>query len=501
MECKAALYGRVSTEHEEQQESIAVQKEALLKYSLEKGFDIVGLYFDEGCTGTSFDRPEMNRLKRDVENKKVNIVIVKDLSRIGRNNPLTLLFLDYLAERDVRLIAVNDNYDTEEDPDDLVGIKTWFNERYSKELSRKIKFSLEHKKRKGEYLTAFAPFGYKKSLKEKNKLEVDSFAAGVVKDIFNLYINGLGFAKIAKLMEEKGIPNPSQYGVYSRKSDRWDSTTIKSILKNPVYLGHCVQQKYYKKNFKTKSIYKMPESGWIVVKDTHTPIIDEATYNLVKQIMERRRDKYRCGPGEPHLFTSFVFCHECGNSLYYKEDKNGRGVYRCGRYVKYGSKSCTSHFIREDELKAIIESELKQIIADFVNTEALAQEIKREYPQREVFDRQLKNVDKLISANNNKIEALYRDKLNGICSEEMFVKMTHEIKLIISKLKEQKQDIIRSLECIKEKDSEGSGFIKYVKSIMGMDMDIDREILERFIRRVEICNNGDVIIDFNFFVS
>lgn len=158
---RAAIYGRVSTDHYEQQESINVQKSSLLEYAAYKGFLVMGSYFDEGYSGTNFDRPGINQIKYDIENESIDTIIVKDLSRIGRDNALTLLFLDYLAQNNIRIIAIDDSYDSFEDKDDLVGIKTWFNERYSKELSRKIKYSLRHKKKVENILPHFHPMDIK----------------------------------------------------------------------------------------------------------------------------------------------------------------------------------------------------------------------------------------------------------------------------------------------------------------------------------------------------
>jgi DNA invertase Pin-like site-specific DNA recombinase len=164
---RAAIYGRVSTDHYEQQESINVQKSSLLEYAVQEGFSVMGSYFDEGYSGTNFDRPGIKKIKADIENGNIDTIIVKDLSRIGRNNALTLLFLDYLAQNNIRIIAIDDNYDSFEDNDDLVGIKTWFNERYSKELSRKIKYALRHKKKVENTLPRFHPMDIKSQLNTK----------------------------------------------------------------------------------------------------------------------------------------------------------------------------------------------------------------------------------------------------------------------------------------------------------------------------------------------
>jgi len=503
LEWKAALYGRVSTDHEEQQESIKIQREALMQYAIANNMEIEGYYFDEGCTGTNFDRPELGRLKRDIEGMKINLVIVKDLSRVGRNNSLTLSFLDYLCDNSIRLIAINDNYDTSKDEDDLIGIKTWVNERYSKELSEKIKFALNHKKRKGEYLCAFSPFGYKKSAEVRNKLEVDDFASTIVKKIFDMYINGYGFVKISNILQQKGVLNPSQYGVYGRKSSRWDWTTIKRIITNPVYTGHSVQQKYYKKSFKNSIICKSKESDWVIVKNTHEDIISEEVFNLAQQILDKRGKSisYRCGGKNPHKFTSFIFCHECGSPLYYKNDKNAKGVYRCGQYTKYGRKYCSSHYISELDLENIVLQELINIINNLTDMSALEKILKMQCTQDNNHVEELCGIESQICKYKKKIELAYKDRLNGIIHEDLFLKTSNELNSFLKCLDNEKNIIISGMSQSEDKKKDESVNIGDIPLILGFNKGIRREMLERFIKRIEIYENGDILIDFNFFVS
>lgn len=500
MKWRVGLYGRVSTEHEEQQESIKVQRESLIQYAVDNGFEIAGSYFDEGYSGTNFERPGMASLKNDIDCKKMNAVIVKDLSRIGRNNSLTLLFLDYLVRNNVRLIAINDNYDTLKDDDDMIGIKTWVNERYSRELSQKIKFALKHKKRNGEYLAAFAPYGYKKSDKVKNKLEIDCFAASVVKYIFDLYINGYGFLKIAKLLDKKGVPNPSRYGVYGRKSDRWDWTTIKRIITNPVYMGHSVQQRYYRRSFKDRSMGISPISEWIVVSNTHEAVIGEDIFNMAQQIMDKRRNKvkYRCGTLKPHLFTSFLYCHECGYPMYFKKDKYNNGCYRCGQYIKYGRNFCTSHFISEQELVEIVQNQLIFIIDKYIDCEKMTDEVLEKERLDDKSARRIKHIEGQILKTKNKIETLYVDKLNGIIGEEVFLKLGKEMRMVLSALEEEYKSITDGMAHDIDNRGRENDLRSFIRSIVNMNGGLDREILERFIARIEVCENGDVIITFNF---
>lgn len=494
-----ALYGRVSTDHNEQQESIRVQKEALVQYAKGCSIDIISQYFDEGYSGTNFNRPGIKYLKNDIEKGKINIILVKDLSRIGRNNALTLMFLDYLADKNTRLVAINDNYDTAKGEDDMVGIKTWFNEWYSRDISRKIKFALQHKKKSGEYLTAFAPYGYKKSETIKNKLEIDYFAASIIKSIFSMYINGYGFVKIAAALQERGILNPSRYSFYGRKSDKWEWTMIRKVISNPVYTGCSIQQKYSRKSFKNKSITRLPVSEWIIVENMHEPIIDKDTYDLAQKILNKRKDniKYRSGTIEPHLFSTFLYCHDCGSVLYYKKDEKYGGVYRCSRYIKYGIKGCTSHYVKEEELKKIVTGEMKKLIGTNVDLESLINEIKGEFTFENKVSEELKCIRQEIKKGRNKIEILYKDRLNGVIGEELYLKLAGNIKIALAELEKQ-EELSKETGDFNDNNTKSYDLLYYIKNIMNFECGIDREGLERLIKRIEIFENGDILLYYNF---
>ncbi|KPU42233.1 hypothetical protein OXPF_40170 [Oxobacter pfennigii] len=497
MQWVAGLYGRISTDHEEQHESILVQREALIKYAQDNGFEINGYYFDEGYSGTSYERPQIIRLKKDILNGSINVVVVKDLSRLGRNNPLTLLFLEYLSENGIRLVSINDGYDSFKDEDDYIGIKTWFNERYSKELSHKIKFALKHKKSKGEYLAAFAPYGYRKSKTEKNKLEIDPYAALIVKEIFNLYIKGYGFLGIANILQERGVLNPSSYNSYSKVSKNWDWTTIKRIIKNRVYLGHSIQNKSKKKSYKSKTLISVPQKDWIVVKNTHEAIIDEETFNTCQNILSSRKTKgnYRCGAAGPHLFSSYLFCHDCGKHMYYKNIK-GKGYYRSGGYVKYGRSYCTSHQVSEEELVNILASELKKLMDENISINDLVDEIYKGMNIDAGWSDELVAIEEELKKNRIKIDIMYRDRLEGIIDGRSFERLSGEYSKIIFKLEEIKNQLIVKIISEKNDEEVKIQLLNEIKALLNLDS-FDRELIEFILKRMEICEE-EILIEFNF---
>jgi Site-specific recombinases, DNA invertase Pin homologs len=499
MEWLTGLYGRVSTDSREQQESVKAQEEALIQYARDNGFAIAGYYFDEGFSGTDFNRPAMERLKNDIENKKINLIIVKDLSRIGRNNTATLVFLDYLGTEGIRLISINDGYDNQRCEDDLIGIKTWFNERYSKDLSQKIRFALKHKKSKGEYLTAFPPYGYMKSACDRNKLEVDYSCEGVIRRIFKMYIEGYGFSKIASTLQKEGISNPSESHFYGRKSNRWNWTTIRNIITNPVYTGCTVQQKYSRRSFKDRQVIKNPESQWIRVEGTHIPIINRDVFETAQQVLKNRKQniKYRSGVSGPHLFTSILYCHDCGSPMYYKKAVK-YGAYRCGTYVKYGALYCSSHYVGEDELVEIVSYELRNIIRDNVDMKKICSELFKVY---------LNNSGKIINDLNcvenekgrcvSKLETLYHDRLNKTISEELFIKFKQEIDDKISTLDVLKVELIEKADAARYNNS-FDNFCRGIESMVEFNDGLSRYVLELLVRKIEVCSDGGIIINFAF---
>jgi len=321
----------------------------------------------------------------------------------------------------------------------------------------------------------------------------------VVRQIFDMYIEGLGFGKIASKLGEEGILNPSKYNRYGRYSDTWGWTTIRRIITNPVYLGHSVQQKYCRKSFKSKKVSKTNECEWIKVENTHEAIVDEYVYNLANHILykKNKNNKSSCGGSMPHLFTSFLICHDCKSSLYYKKDKYGRGVYRCGRYVKYGTKACTSHYTREDELIDIINNELKSIIDSKIDIGLFLDSLKTEvmlYKRKALLE--IKSIDDRIENYNKKKEDFFLYRLDDTLSYEEYKKALDRINTMLFNLYEYKNRLIEKTELIDKWEGNSS-----------QDIDISclidihsrgRSILEQLIDSIEIWENGDLEIFYKF---
>lgn len=314
---KAALYIRLSREDGDKEESDSVLSQRDLLESFAAGQeDLVkaGVYVDDGYTGTDFERPAFQRMLREIKAGKIDCVIVKDLSRFGRNYVHSGKYLEEVfPSLGVRFIAVNDNIDSYQNPSSmdtiLVPFKNIINDEYSRDISRKVRSSLDTKRKKGEFIGSFAPYGYQKSPENKNKLIPDPEAADVVKEIFSLFLSGQSIDGIVRKLNAAEVPNPSAYkqrqGLSYRRqsgSSLWEHSSVRRILKNRVYLGELVQGKRRVKSYKIHRAEALPEESWIVAGNTHEGIVSPSDFAKAQKLLGQN---VRTSFGEPTLFAGF----------------------------------------------------------------------------------------------------------------------------------------------------------------------------------------------------
>lgn len=285
-----ATYARLSVnEGGERDESLETQCELLSGFVAANGMGAFRQYIDNDESGVYFDRPGLLRLIQDIKNNLIGVVVVKDLSRLGRNNGETLTFLDFLKEHEVQLISIIDHYNSFTDDDEIIGIRTWVNEHYCRDISKKVRANLRNKIKNGEYLGR-PHFGYIKSTREKNRLVVDRRYQKVIQLIFDLYIRGWGYRAVAEHIQSMNIPTPSQEKNYAgaKKSGRWNEQHIRRIITNRVYCGDTVQGVSEKVSFKSKKTRRLPPELWVVVENTHEPIISREIFALAQAIRFKR---------------------------------------------------------------------------------------------------------------------------------------------------------------------------------------------------------------------
>lgn len=370
-----ALYERLSRDDELQGESnsISNQKKILEEYANKNNLKNIVHYTDDGISGTRFDRPGFVAMMNEVDKGNVSTIIVKDMSRLGRDYLKVGQCMEILRKKDVRLIAINDNFDSSIKEDDFAPFRNIMNEWYARDTSRKIRSSFKTKGESGKPTSSTPPYGYMKSTEDKNKWIIDEEAAKIVRRIFNLTMQGYGPYKISKILEEEKIDIPGYHqqklgiGLFQKKEFkypyRWCSSTIASILTKQEYLGHTVNFKT-RKHFKDKKSKYVSSDKWLIFENTHEPIIDQETYDNAQRIRGNAK-RYPDGWGEYHPLTGLMYCSDCGSKMYVHRTSNYKNIpyYICNAYTKVpcGTHCCSAHRIKAEVVLELIKSILQEI--------------------------------------------------------------------------------------------------------------------------------------------
>ncbi len=413
---KAAVYVRLSREDGDKTESdsIANQKELIERYVKNiENISIEEIYVDDGYTGTNFDRPAFKQMMEDIENKKIDCVIVKDLSRFGRDYIDVGRYLEKeFPKRHIRFISINDGIDNLNQRYDIsVPIKNIVNAQYAEDISKKVMASITMKQKSGQFIGAFASYGYAKNPNDKNKLIVDESAAMVVRRIYRMFISGIGTQTIARNLNSDGIPCPSVYKQMNgekyhnanklSETTYWTYSTVRNILKSRIYAGDMVQHKCNASRYNYDS-RNVPESEWIIVENTHEPIITKEIWENAQEIM---RLKYKStNLKSSHIFSGLLKCRECGRGMT-KIRYKGAETLTCGSYKRFGSDVCTRHGILMTELEDIVLSAINEHIAKLCNIEAAITKVSS-------FNRKNNDIEKRISVLTHNIEGLKMKKRN-----------------------------------------------------------------------------------------
>ena len=374
---KAALYLRLSKDDEGagESQSIKTQRDILEAYAKREGFVIVDEYVDDGYSGTNFDRPAFQRMLTDIEAGRINCVLTKDFSRLGRNSARGLDYIDeYFPAHDVRYISVTDGYDSLYLTNGIsmaAPMMMFVNEMYARDISNKIKSAFQIKMKKGEYVASFAAYGYKKDTEhgQKNKLVIDWNVAPIVQKIFTMAAEDYSPSEIARYLNEKGVATPAVYRCSTRpylnvddysKRKEWTSSMICKMLRNEIYLGRTVQGKTKKISFKQKDSKPVPRKEWIRVEGTHEPLISEELYNAVRKRSVARRSLPT--KGFENIFSGIAICADCGRNMTTAPSRKKGATYNlcCGGYKSYGSRECSNHFIDYDLLYNTVLDEIRK---------------------------------------------------------------------------------------------------------------------------------------------
>jgi DNA invertase Pin-like site-specific DNA recombinase len=497
----AAIYCRLSKEDEDknlESESIQNQKSLLIKYAVEKGWDIYNIYCDEDYSGIDRERPAFRQLIAEAKQGKFEIVLVKTQSRFTRDMELVERYIHgKFLEWGIRFVSIVDNVDTAIKGNKKARqINGLINEWYLEDLSENIRTVFDYKRKSGQYIGGFPLYGYQKSPVDKHKLIIDPTAAEVVKKIFGLYLSGNGKQRIAHLLNEAGIPNPTRYkqlkglsyvnGSQTNDLGLWNRTTVGRILQERMYTGDLVQGRRKKASYKSKLLICVPEEDWIIVSDAHEPIIDKATFDTVNRLL--REHTKSSGLGRVHLLAGKVKCMDCGSAMFKTSNryKGKRRVYLQCRLYTTDKNCCKSHSIRLDQLEEQVLIWLRQYIGQYYDRD-LAQKLTFDSNIKKktaAIKNELESLNAKIKRQNKAIWDLYLDKSQGLVEVSQFADLNNSY--IIEKNMLEKQVMALTHE-LTEIDTKGNEEALQAKIKNWLDIGtLTRELVAIFVDTVEI---------------
>ncbi len=510
MDYHAALYIRLSKEDESEGPSQSVQnQESLLREFVQQHRLIVyDTYIDDGWSGTSFDRPAFQRMIADIEAKKVNMVITKDLSRLGRDYILTGHYMErYFPEHRVRYISLLDGIDTGVDStaNDITPFRAIMNDMYAKDISKKIKSVKRDKQRKGQFIGGKPVYGYKMHPTEKNKIVIDEAVAPIVRRIFAMALSGMSCRNIATLLNQEGVPTPATYanlpvvrpGPYT---GLWSSERISDMLQNETYIGNMVQGRSVKISYKSKKCLKQNPANWVVVEGTHEPLVDRETFQKVRMLVNSRR--YTRSRTYDFLLKGLIFCHECGYPLAVLNRKNARGedvlYFVCRTYQRFTKAGvCTCHSIKEKTVTDAVIAKVREVCQAYLNPDELlpvAQEAVENAGKQSSLESELQALQSKIDSLTVNLDRMYADRLSGLLSEADFQRIFGRIKLEREQLEEKRQELeLRQKSPVRSEDRARELVQRFIETAGE-----SRELLVSLIERVELTEDKEIIIKFRF---
>ena len=498
-----ALYARLSKDDDlvGDSNSIVHQKEILAKYAKEHGFTNIEFYVDDGFSGTNFNRPDFQRMMADAEEGKISTVIVKDMSRFGRDYIMVGYYTEiYFSNLDIRFIAINDNVDSNiQTENDLTPFKNVFNEWYARDTSKKIRAVFKAKGNSGKHLTTNPPFGYKKDPNDKEKWIIDEEAAATVRRIFQMYVDGYRISEIGHKLTEEKVETPILYymnrgiktNARSEYPEIWDLMSIKYILSQTAYAGHTVNFQTAVKSYKTKKQIRLPKDDWIIYRNTQEPIIDEKTFETVQQMrkVKRARTKYN----EPNMFSGLLYCADCGNHLTIQRVARNRKMdnFSCATYRKKKKGLCSCHRILVSDLETIVKEDLQKVCEYvFLHEKEFTDEYLSGSKKETIkFQAKTKTELKRLSERQEEIgkiiRKLYEDNVNGRITDERFDFLAKSYEDECNDLKTKIQEFKNALASSVRDEENLLKFLKIVKSYTEIE-ELTPEILNSFIEKIYI---------------
>ena len=504
----AGLYYRLSQEDERQGESVSIdnQRTILRKYAEERGFEIHDEYIDDGVSGTTFQRPEVQRLLDDAKTGVINTIIVKDLSRFGRNYIEVGQYVDYVFPAfGIRFIAIQDNVDTENRDSgamEMMPIMNVFNEWHAANTSKKIRAVRRSNAKEGIYTAKKASYGYKMGTDKKRAPVIDEETAPIVKRIFEMYASGMSPRKISEILNLEGIPSPATYA-YTQSGQKpkpnvvglWTAVTIREMLNKIIYIGHMPQLRWTSLSYKNHKRFRKDESEWTVVYNNHEPIISQELWDKVQERKKSVAQGRKTKVGYTHPLSGFLFCADCGNKMKLCTSVSRKGTrlyhFDCGYHLRYGKAYCFSHYIAASALEEIVLGDIREMAQRIVLDEKAVREDFIRH-NAELADQAIKSAKKELQAKRKRTEELsrlmqvaYEDRVRGKMPEDICIgfiqKYSDEQKKLETEIAEIEAKLTETENTIQSADE----FIRNIKKYLEAP-ELSREMCYELIDRIII---------------
>ena len=515
---KCALYARISVENEQKREADTIGNQiALLRDHVSQYPDLVeyDLYYDDDISGVSFSRPEFARMMNDIRSGRVNCVIVKDLSRLGRNMLESGEYIEQIFPRlNTRFIAVTDRFDTlKGDADISIQLKNFANEAYARDISKKIRAVKSSQQLAGQWTSGTPPYGYMIDPDDKYHLIPDPNTAPIVLAIFRMVSENNSLHCVAKTMNEQGVPSPGKY-LYNmglRKADKfknsiWYMTTLRKILKDQVYLGWIVSGKTRSQLCVTgeKKAIEVPQEEWIIKKGMHEPIVPKALFDSVQETMKQRKEAmgqsttYDSQSKRRSMFKGILRCGECGRGMYLRRKSNGKHYYFCSLHEHYGSATCTKKAVRQEDVESLALRLIQNQIALFTDAQKLIADLnatKSSQTRYQIYSSQIDDAKRKIEKFTQLKASLYGDMADGLLSQEEYSDLSDEY----SQRADELRIFIAELEKERQKfDADYGKKTQWAELIekYGNQTELNEEMVAAFLENLTLYNDGHVEVTF-----
>ena len=504
------IYARLSRDDERAGKSVSIenQKEMLTRYVHEQGWNLISTYVDDGVSGTTFDRPGLNEMISDAGKGKINLILVKDLSRFGRDYIETGKYIDVIfPSLGCRFIALNDGVDTIHKNNEMITIfKNVMNDFYARDTSSKIKAVKQSAYKTGKYIGCYAPYGYIKDPEDKHHLIIDEFAAAVVRKIFDLRCKGLGCFRIAQQLNEEGILPPRAYYYQMigkinpyRCNGVWNDVTVRKLMRNEVYIGNMVQNKRGTVSYKNHKQIDKPKEEWVKVENTHEAIISSDVWELSQEIDKMHSHPRYNSLNIISLFGGLLYCMDCGFALRHQTErhkrKNGSVAvyesYLCGNYSRSGHTVCSTHMIYLKPLTELVLADIraKAEIVKFNEEDMIKSMSERMQSQNSqeiaVIKKNIKSLNKRLSELEKLIQSIYEDKIKGKIPEAICIGLMNKYQTERTEKSSQLQELEQQAEGNQAVQNDVLEWANLIRQYSNIET-LDRETLLRLIDKIEI---------------